>query len=68
MASRSKRRRRTRTQPRRWLALGLALVVAAGALWLLVAGEPGSPLGEIDAASRQELEHLLEQADREESR
>ena len=63
MASRA-RRRRTRKRPRRWLALITALGVAVAALWLLVAGGSDSPLGEIDAASRQELERVLEKAER----
>ena len=68
MASRSKPRTRARAQPRRWLVLGLALLAAAGALWMLVAGEPDTPLGEIDAASRAKLERVLEQSEGEGSR
>ncbi|MEE2678394.1 MAG: hypothetical protein VX546_07450 [Myxococcota bacterium] len=62
MASRA-RRRRTRKRPRRWLALLTALGAAGAAFWLLMAGDPDSPLGEIDAASRQELERVLETAE-----
>ena len=68
MASRSKRRPRARAQSRRWLMLGFALVMAAGALWMLVAGDRGTPLAEIDAASRAKLERVLEQSEREGSR
>jgi len=68
MASRSKRRPRARAQPRRWLVLGLALLTAAGALWMLVAGAPDTPLAEIDAASRAKLERVLEKSEREGSR
>ena len=48
--------------------LGFALVMAAGALWMLVAGDRDTPLAEIDAASRAKLERVLEQSEGEGSR
>ena len=50
---------------KRWLALALGLVIAALALYVLASSGGDSPSGEIDAASRARLEHLLEEADRE---
>jgi hypothetical protein len=53
----------------RWLAFALALVVAAAALYLLVSGGPGGrPMADIDRESRQQLEQVLREADREETR
>jgi len=52
----------------RWLAFGLALVIAAAALYLLVSGGPGgSPMGHIDRESRAQLESVLKEADHEEA-
>jgi hypothetical protein len=66
MASRAKRgSSKARARPRRWLALGLGLLIVAGALYVLVRGRDERPLGEIDAASRAQLERVLEQAEAE---
>ena len=68
MARRAKRgSRRRRPRPRRWLALGLALVACAGAFWALFRSEE-RPLGEIRAESREQLDRVLERAEREAGR
>jgi ABC-type sulfate/molybdate transport systems ATPase subunit len=53
---------------KRWLALALGLVIAALALYLLASSGGDEPSGEIDAASRERLERVLEEADREAGR
>jgi len=50
---------------KRWLALGLGLLIAAFALYLLASSGGDEPSGDIDAASRARLERVLEQAERE---
>ena len=49
----------------RWIALTLGLAVAAVSLYVLARGSGEQPLGRIDAASRDSLERVLQQADRE---
>ena len=44
----------------RWIALIGGLGVAALAVWLLVTGRGEKPMGEIDEASRERLERVLE--------
>ena len=68
MPSRTKRRpRRAAKRPKRWLAVVFALAVGAGAFWALLGGD-GEPLGRIDAASRAELDRVLQEADGEAAR
>jgi hypothetical protein len=44
----------------RWLILSLGILIAAAALYALLLEWPkGSPLGEIDAESRDQLERVL---------
>lgn len=68
MASRAKRGSRKSRRPRRWLALGVGLLACAGALWALFGASQPPPLGEIDAASRAQLDRVLERAEREAGR
>lgn len=64
MAARTKRRTRgAQRRPRRWLALALGLGLAGLAAWFLVGTAEQAPLGDIDAASRAELERVLETAE-----
>ncbi len=49
----------------RWIALTLGLAVAAVSLYVLARGGGEEPLGRIDAASRDSLERVLRQAERE---
>lgn len=49
---------------KRWFALTLGLAIAAGALYVLAAGQGDEPLGHIDAASRDRLERVLEESSR----
>ena len=49
---------------KRWLALGLGLLIAAVALYVIASSGGDAPSGEIDAASRERLERVLEEADR----
>jgi hypothetical protein len=49
---------------KRWLALGLGLLIAALALYVVAWSGGDPPSGEIDAASRARLERVLEEADR----
>ncbi|MBW2269863.1 MAG: hypothetical protein JRH16_14920 [Deltaproteobacteria bacterium] len=64
MSARTQRRsRRAAKRPRRWLALAFGLVACGVAFWVLLDGGSEPPLGEIDAASRAELERVLERAD-----
>ncbi len=44
----------------RWIALIGGLGVAALAVWFLLIGGAGQPMGEIDDASRERLERVLE--------
>ncbi len=53
------------TGVQRWIALTLGLAVAAVSLYVLARGGGGEPLGRIDAASRESLERVLRQAERE---
>lgn len=64
----AKTQRRTKGAPsrsRRWLVLVCGLALAALAGWFLVGTADQAPLGDIDAASRAELERVLERAERE---
>ena len=68
MAARAKHRSRTtRGRSRRWLLLGAGVAIGAGAVWLWIRDARHAPMSEIDAASRAQLERVLEQADREEA-
>jgi hypothetical protein len=53
---------------KRWLALGLGFLIAAVALYVVASSGGDAPSGEIDAASRARLEHVLEEADRKAAR
>ena len=44
----------------RWIALIGGLGVAAAAVWFLVSDRGEKPMGEIDDASRERLERVLE--------
>ncbi len=46
----------------RWILFVAALGIAALAGWMLLATPGGEPLGEIDSASREKLERVLEEA------
>ncbi|MDJ0850970.1 MAG: hypothetical protein QNK04_21575 [Myxococcota bacterium] len=48
----------------RWIALTLGLAVAAVSLYVLAQGGGEQPLGQIDAASRDSLQRVLREADR----
>ncbi len=69
---RSGRRRSGRAGAGRWLLLPLGLAIAVAAIYLLATlgpdeGAPGAgaPLDDIDRASREKLEQLLIEAERE---
>ena len=49
----------------RWLALLVGLAAAALAIWELAARRAAPPLDDIDAASRNQLEQVLREADAE---
>ena len=67
MAARAKHRSRTnRGRSRRWLLLGAGVAIGVG-VWLWIRDARHAPMSEIDAASRAQLERVLEQADREEA-
>ncbi len=52
------------TGVQRWIALTLGLAVAAVSLYVLAQGGGEQPLGQIDAASRDSLQRVLREADR----
>ncbi len=69
MAAKTKRRTRgAQSRPRRWLVFAIGLGLASLAGWFLLGTAEEAPLGKIDAASRAELERVLEQADQEGTR
>ncbi len=47
----------------RWIALIGGLGVAAAAVWFLLMGRGEMPMGEIDDASRERLERVLEDSE-----
>ena len=47
----------------RWLAFTFGLAVVGVALYVLASGAKAPPMGEIDSASRDRLERVLEDAD-----
>ena len=47
----------------RWLAFTFGLAMGGGALYVLASGAKAPPMGEIDSASRDRLERVLEDAD-----
>ena len=47
----------------RWIALIVGLGIAAAAVWLLLTGRGEKPMGEIDDASRERLERVLEESE-----
>ncbi len=49
----------------RWIALTLGLAVAVLSLYVLVRGGGDQPLGRIDSASRDSLDRVLREAERE---
>lgn len=47
----------------RWIALTFGLAAVGAALYVLASGAKRPPMGEIDSASRERLERVLEDAE-----